>query len=116
LSLLTSHDGGLTFDGPTGSALDLGTAVNPALAYRGDVIWAVPSAGGRIFESGDRGRTWTSASPAGLPSGVTIVSLTGPSSATALIGIVGCPGFVPNCWTSAYVVATTDAGRTWSAV
>jgi hypothetical protein len=47
---------------------------------------------------------------------VTIVSLTGPSSATALIGIVGCPGFVPNCWTSAYVVATTDGGRTWSAV
>ncbi len=116
LSLLTSHDDGLTFDGPTGSALDLGTAVNPALAYRGEVIWAVPSAGGQIFETGDRGRTWTSVNPAGLPPGVTIVSLTGPSSATALIGIVGCPGFVPNCWTSAYVVATMDGGRTWSAV
>jgi photosystem II stability/assembly factor-like uncharacterized protein len=116
LSLLTSHDDGLTFDGPTGSALDLGTAVNPALAYRGEVIWAVPSAGGQIFETGDRGHTWTSVNPAGLPPGVTIVSLTGPSSATALIGIVGCPGFVPNCWTSAYVVATTDGGRTWSAV
>jgi hypothetical protein len=116
LSLLASHDGGLTFDGPTGAALDLGTAVNPALAYRGDVVWVAPSAGGHIFETGDRGRSWTSINAAGLPVGVTIVTLTGPSSATALIGLAGCPGFVANCWTSAYVVATTDGGRTWSAV
>ena len=34
-SLLISHDGGLTFDNPTGSALELGAAVNPALGcYR----------------------------------------------------------------------------------
>ena len=115
-SLLISHDGGLTFDNPTGSALELGAAVNPALASRGEVTWVVPSAGGHVFATGDRGRTWTSVTAAGLPAGVTIIALTGPSSATALIGLVGCPGFVPNCWTSAYVVATSDGGRTWSAV
>ncbi len=116
LSLLISHDGGLTFDSPAGAALDLGSAVNPAMASRGEAIWVVPNAGGRVFETGDRGRTWTSVGAAGLPAGVAIIALTGPASATALIGLVGCPGFVPDCWTSAYVVATSDGGRTWSAV
>jgi photosystem II stability/assembly factor-like uncharacterized protein len=116
LSLMTSHDAGLTFDSPNGSALDLGTAVNPPLANRGDVLWVVPSTGRLILETGDSGRTWKSIDAAGLPAGVTIVSLTGTSSATALVGVVGCPGFVTNCWTGAYVVATSDGGRTWVAV
>lgn len=116
LSLLLSHDGGLTFDGPTGPALELGSAVNPAMASRGQVTWVVPSAGGRVFETADGGHIWTSVTATGLPSGVSIVALTGPMSATALIGLYGCTGFVPSCWAHAYVVATTNGGRTWSAV
>jgi photosystem II stability/assembly factor-like uncharacterized protein len=116
LSLLMSHDGGLTFDGSAGAALDLGSAVNPVVASRGADTWVVPSAGGHVFVTGDGGRTWTDVIAAGLPSGVSMVALTGQSSATALIGVAGCAGFVANCWTGAYVVATSDGGRTWNAV
>jgi len=116
LSLLISHDGGTTFEGPTGPALDLGTNVNPAMASLGQATWVAPNTGGQVFETADGGRTWTTVTAAGLPSGVSIMTLTSLTSATALIGLSGCPGFVPSCWTSAYVVATTDGGRTWSAV
>jgi photosystem II stability/assembly factor-like uncharacterized protein len=115
LSLLVSHDGGATFEGPTGPALDLGSIVNPAMASLGQATWVAPTTGGQVFETADGGRTWTTVTAAGLPNGVSIITLTGPTSATALIGLSGCPGFVPSCWTSAYVVATTDGGRTWSA-
>ena len=116
LSLLVSHDDGATFEGPTGPALDLGTGVNPTMASLGQDTWVAPNAGGEVFETTDGGRTWVTVTAVGLPSGVSIITLTGPASGTALIGLSGCPGFVPSCWTSAYVVATTDGGRTWSAV
>jgi photosystem II stability/assembly factor-like uncharacterized protein len=116
LSLLLSHDGGATFAGSTGSPLDLGTAVNPALASYGKILWAAPAVGGQVYETADEGRTWTSVAAASLPSGVSILVLTSATSATALIGLIGCQGFVPNCWTSAYLVDTTDGGRTWTAV
>ena len=116
LSLLISHDGGLTFEVPAGSALDLGSAVNPVIAARDTVTWVVPSSGGRVYETRDGGRSWAIVAGDGLPDGVSIVTLTGPSSAVALVGVIGCPGFVPNCWTDAYVVMTSDGGRTWVAV
>lgn len=116
LLLLVSHDGGATFAGPTGPALDLSSAVNPAMASVGLVTWVAPNIGGKVFETADGGRTWTTITAPGLPTGVEVMTLTGPASATALIGLSGCPGFVPDCWTSAYVVATTDGGRTWRAV
>jgi len=116
LSLLVSHDGGAAFEGPTGPALDLGSIVNPVMTSLGQATWVAPTTGGQVFETPDGGRTWTTVTAAGLPNGVSIITLTGPTSATALIGLSGCPGFVPSCWTRAYVVATTDGGRTWSAV
>lgn len=74
------------------------------------------SAGSSSGETTDVGRTWATVAAAGLPSGVSIVTLTGTTSAIAVIGLSGCLGFVPNCWTSAYLVETTDDGRTWTAV
>jgi photosystem II stability/assembly factor-like uncharacterized protein len=90
--------------------------VNPALASYGKILWAAPAVGGQVYETADEGRTWTSVAAASLPSGVSILVLTSATSATALIGLIGCQGFVPNCWTSAYLVDTTDGGRTWTAV
>jgi photosystem II stability/assembly factor-like uncharacterized protein len=86
------------------------------MASVGLVTWVAPNIGGKVFETADGGRTWTTITAPGLPTGVEVMTLTGPASATALIGLSGCPGFVPDCWTSAYVVATTDGGRTWRAV
>jgi len=52
----------------------------------------------------------------GIASGVSIVTLTGATSATALIGFSGRLGFVANCWTGAYLVEATDGGKTRHAV
>jgi photosystem II stability/assembly factor-like uncharacterized protein len=116
LSLLVSHDGGATFAGPAGPTLDLGSAVNPAMASLGQAIWVAPYTGGQVFETADGGAKWSTVAAAGLPTGVSMITMTGPTSGTALIGLSGCSGFVANCWERAYMVATTDGGRTWSAV
>jgi hypothetical protein len=51
----------------------------------------------------------------GLPRGVSSIDLTGPASATALIGLIGCPGFQTDCWSNSSLLVTTDGGRTWNA-
>ena len=114
LSLLVGHPGAAAIDAVAGTPLDLGTAVNPVVASLGKTVWVAPTVGGTVYETTDGGRTWATVRAKGLPSGVSIVTLTGTTSASAVIGLVGCMGFVPDCWTSAYLVATTDAGKTWT--
>jgi photosystem II stability/assembly factor-like uncharacterized protein len=113
-SLLVSHDGGATFEGPLGSTLALDTYGRPATGSLGGATWVAPYDGGRVYETADEGRTWTAVAASGLPLGVSSIDLTGPASATALIGLAGCPGFQEDCWTRSYVVVTSDGGRTWS--
>jgi len=112
-SLLVSHDGGATFAGPLGSTLTLDTYARPATDSLGQATWVAPYDGGTVYETTDEGRTWTPVPATGLPSGVSNIDLTGPASATALIGLSGCPGFEKDCWTRSYVVVTSDGGRTW---
>ena len=112
-SLLVSHDGGANFEGPLGPALVLDTYAKPATASLGEATWVAPYGGGTVYETTDEGRTWTTVPATGLPSGVASIDLTGPASATALVGLAGCPGFEKDCWSRAYLVATSDGGRTW---
>lgn len=114
-SLLVSHDGGATFEGPLGPTLTLDTYGRPATDTLGQVTWVAPYDGGRAYETTDEGRTWTTVAATGLPRGVWSIDLTGLASATALIGLIGCPGFQTNCWSNSYLLVTTDGGRTWSA-
>jgi hypothetical protein len=113
-TLLVSHDGGATFEGPLGPTLSLATYGHTATDSLGQTTWVAPYEGGRIYETDDEGRTWTTVAASGLPSGVSRLALTGPASATALIGLAGCPGFQSDCWTRSYLLVTTDGGRTWT--
>jgi hypothetical protein len=110
-SLMVSHDGGATF-APLGTPLQVGayTASSDTL---GQVTWVVAGAVSTIYETSDAGQTWTSVTPAGVQY-VGDFHLTGPASATAVIGESGCNGFKTDCWSRSYLVATTDGGRTWS--
>lgn len=113
-ALLVSHDGGATFGGPLGQPVSLDVYARPATASLGTATWVAPYTGSRIYQTTDEGRTWVTVPAAGLPSGVAGMALTGPGSATALIGVTGCPGFVTDCWSRAYLVGTSDGGRTWT--
>jgi hypothetical protein len=115
-SLLVSHDGGATFEGPLGPSLNLDTYGRPATDTLGQTTWVAPYEGGKVYETTDQGRTWTTVTATGLPGGVSRLALTGPDSATALIGLSGCPGFQTDCWTRSYILVTSDGGRTWTAV
>ncbi len=115
-SLLVSHDGGATLSAGAGPALSLDTYAAPATDSLGRTTWVVPYSGGKVFETEDTGRTWTTISTADLPGGIAWLALTGPSSATALVSLGGCPGFVQGCWSKAYLVATSDGGHTWMAI
>jgi photosystem II stability/assembly factor-like uncharacterized protein len=113
-SLLVSHDGGATFSALEPQPGPLHNA-SPAVAALGQEMW-VSSGAGTIYESADGGQTWTSVTATGLPIGATAIALTGPASATAVIGESGCNGFKTDCWSRSYLMATTDGGRTWSRI
>jgi len=114
--LLVSHDGGASFS-PSGSPIGVGTDIGPETTVLGSTIWVVPGQpdGPEVIEeTGDTGRTWTAITPEGLPAGRSRVTLTGPSSAVAVAADSGCAGFKSQCWTSMWLVHTTDGGRTWT--
>jgi len=68
-----------------------------------------------IFETHDRGSTWTTIQPAGLPLAGYDLDLDGPIQATILATDSGCPGKT-NCWTHAQFLSTDDSGRTWKPI
>jgi hypothetical protein len=113
-SLLVSHDGGASFT-PSGPPLSVG-AIPQATDSRGDITWVTTNLGGEVFESADGGKTWTVVAAPSLPSGVTSISLTSPTAATAVVAIGGCTGFKTGCWSQNELLATTDGGRTWTAL
>jgi photosystem II stability/assembly factor-like uncharacterized protein len=110
--LLVSHDGGASFN-PQGVGIP--AAANPigAVGSLGSITW-VTTGGGPLQETTDGGRTWTSVMQTGLPINVSVLDLTSPTSATAVVIDSGCAGFKTNCWYRNYLVATADGGRTWS--
>jgi len=110
--LLVSHDGGASFN-PQGVGIP--AAANPigAVGSLGQEIW-VSTGGGPLQETTDGGRTWTSVTQTGLPMNVSVLDLTGPTSATAVVIDSGCSGFKTDCWYRNYLVATTDGGRSWT--
>lgn len=109
--LLVSHDGGATLN-PMGAPIPSGGNAYRAVATLGSTVWVV--VGDAFVESSDGGKTWTAVSATGLPVGAVSIALTGPNSATVVIGESGCNGFKTDCWSSRYLVATTDGGRTWT--
>jgi photosystem II stability/assembly factor-like uncharacterized protein len=111
-SMLVSHDGGATF-ATMGTALPVGTDIDPVTDTLGQVTWAMSSVAGLIYETDDGARTWTSVAPAGLPL-ANEIHLTGPTSATAVVWEGGCTGVKTGCWQRNYLVATSDGGRTWT--
>jgi hypothetical protein len=123
-SLLVSHDGGATFNPlgvPTAYDVSLtpswgnGSWGAPPFDTRGSSTW-VSTGGGIIEETTDGGQTWTSVKPAGLPADFTSFDqlvLTGASSATAVVIYSGPNNAPPG---GAYLVETTDGGRTWTRV
>ncbi len=124
-SLLVSHDGGATFNPlgiPTtyevtlGISFGNGTWAAPAFDTRGSSTW-VSTGGGVIAETADGDQTWTSVKAAGLPADFTSFAelvLTGPSSATAVVADYGTAN--SSTPVGAYLVETTDGGRTWTRV
>lgn len=110
--LLVSHDGGVSFN-PQGVGIP--AAANPigAVGSSGAITW-VTTGGGPLQETADGGRTWTSVAQTGLPVNVSVLDLTGPTSATAVVVDSGCAGGKTDCWYRNYLVSTTDGGRTWS--
>jgi photosystem II stability/assembly factor-like uncharacterized protein len=110
--LLVSHDGGASFN-PQGVGIP--AAANPigAVGSLGQNIW-VTTGGGPLQETTDGGRTWTSVVQTGLPVNISVLDLTGPTSATAVVIDSGCASNKTNCWYRNYLVATTDGGRTWT--
>ena len=124
-SLLVSHDGGATFNPmgvpttyevTTSISFGNGTWAAPAFDTRGSSTWV--ATGGRIIEeTADGGQTWTAVQAVGLPNGFATFAelvLTGPTSATAVVGATGQAGDMP--WAKQYLLATTDGGRTWTLV
>ena len=110
--LLVSRDGGATFN-PQGVGIP--AAANPigAVGTLGSITW-VSTGGGPLQETTDGGRTWTSVTATGLPINVSVLDLTGPTSATAVVVDSGCAGSKTDCRYRNYLVATTDGGRTWT--
>jgi hypothetical protein len=115
--LLISHDGGATF-APAGPGIPSGGNFYPAFDSLGQVTWVAPSAGtlsaSILEETTDGGQTWTTVTPAGLPTGVSSIHLTSATSATAVVVENGCTGVKTGCYTRTYLVATTDGGATWT--
>jgi photosystem II stability/assembly factor-like uncharacterized protein len=111
--LLVSHDGGASFQ-PAGDAVSVGGDIGPETATLGSTTWVVASEPMVIYETGDAGRTWTAETPVGLRGGVSGVTLTGPSSALAVVVDSSCAGFKSGCTTATWIVRTTDGGRTWT--
>ena len=116
LRLLVSHDGGASFSA-AGVALPLGADFGPTTATLGETTWAmsVNDKAISIFETHDRGSTWTTIQPAGLPLAGYDLDLDGPIQATILATDSGCPGKT-NCWTHAQFLSTDDSGRTWKPI
>ena len=116
LRLVVSHDGGASFSA-VGVALPLGADFGPTTATLGETTWAMSVNGTAIsiFESHDRGATWSTMQPAGLPLGGYNLDLAGPTQATILATDSGCQGKT-TCWTRAQFLSTDDSGRTWKPV
>ena len=116
LRLLVSHDAGASFTA-VGIALPLGSGFNPTTATIGSTTWVLSGSGGAIsiLETQDLGGAWSAIQPVGLPVGFLEIGLVSPTEATLLATGSGCPGKTI-CWTHAQLLATTDGGRTWSAV
>lgn len=112
LHLLVSHDGGTSFE-QSGTAVP---ADSDNTATFGDATWVV--AGGEspaIYETADRGETWTKVPAEVWPRGIYSIVLTGPESAIALAIESGCTDFKSGCMTKTWLVRTTDGGHTWTA-
>jgi hypothetical protein len=116
LRLLVSHDAGASFVA-VGTALQLGADISATTAVLGDTTWALSVNGGviSISETQDRGATWSTIRPAGLPRAGYDLDLAGPTQATILATDSGCPDKT-NCWTHAQLLSTSDSGLTWTPV
>jgi photosystem II stability/assembly factor-like uncharacterized protein len=114
LWLLVSHDQGASF-AVSGTSLSVGSAIEPVVATDGQTTWVVPSPGdatGSIYQTSDRGITWTSTP---VPGPIVDLTLTGPTSAIAVIDAGTCDA-AQSCGARTYLITTADGGRTWSAL
>ncbi len=110
ISIYRSTDAGATFTGPTGPPLQVPASLSTGAvaSASGNLIWL--PARGRIYESTDAGATWTTVTTAQSASPISLIS---PSQAIGIATDSGCQAFKSDCYDYTYLVATTDAGRTW---
>lgn len=114
--LAISHDAGASFTS-LGNPLPKTTGLLPitATATLGGVSWVVaqgdqgPPA---IYKTADAAATWASV-PA--PGSIVDLTLTGPTSAIAVIDSKTCDS-AQGCHARTYLVTTSDGGSTWSVV
>jgi photosystem II stability/assembly factor-like uncharacterized protein len=115
LRLLISLDQGASFSA-VGSPEALGANLNTVAATYGATTWVIPVSGLLLLQTQDRGATWSTISPQGLPAGVLEIYLTSSTSGTVLVAQSGCSAFKSDCWTHAQLLATSNAGRIWDPV
>jgi photosystem II stability/assembly factor-like uncharacterized protein len=109
-AILTSHDGGVTFK--VGTPLPIDT-IQPPSDTLGQVTWVLDETTNTLHQSQDGGLSWSSLTTT-LPAGVSRIHLTGTASAIASLGGSNCTPLRAGCSQGAYLMSTTDGGRTWS--
>jgi hypothetical protein len=110
--IYASDDRGRTFR-PLGPSFPEGAGMPVAL---GASLWMAPYAGGAVDVTYDGGATWRHIETPTLPGGVLAIGRVSETSATAAVEFSGCITFKDNCWNKTVLYATTDDGRTWSAL
>jgi len=92
-------------------ALEPGTPLPSGVA--GGVAWYAAPDGSQVVIVTSAG-TSTSVAPTGLPSGVTALSPTDATHATAVASTTSCPSGKSSCTTTFSTLVTSDAGKTWT--
>jgi photosystem II stability/assembly factor-like uncharacterized protein len=119
VALFTSADGGASWKAAgvrrLPEPLEHGVAAPAAVVSTDDWVVGAP-AGGRLFATGDRGRSWRTVAPNGLPSGVAQLDFASPAVGWALIASGRCTGYKSGCTVTHEARRTTDGGQTWEVV
>jgi hypothetical protein len=117
LSLLAAAATGLVTT-PDAPALIVSTRYGAGglpIASRGSDVWVLSADSKRVFTL-TLGTGWVATATAGLPLGVTGLSLTGPGTADASVEQTTCSNGKADCTTVSAVYTTTDHGSTWAQV
>jgi photosystem II stability/assembly factor-like uncharacterized protein len=121
------HPSGIAFyvtDDAGASWRTAATVLSPEPAQQGveipsDVVdalgWIAALPGGsRVFVTKDGGASWDEVAPNGLPAGIASIDFASAEIGWALVRAGRCAGFKTGCSVTSELIATTDAGQTWT--